>query len=79
MIEFSVAYHITASIFVGSRFLVIAANRKASAAIRLAVLRQVAPCYWQIVHNPTTYSNYIQYIYTSTITLTLTNTRVVND
>jgi len=48
------AYQIAAAVLVRTRFLVEAADGKAGAAVRLAVFRQVAPCYWQVVDNPAT-------------------------
>ena len=48
-------YQIATSVLVRSSFLVETADRKACAAIRLAVFRQVTPGYRQIIHNPDTY------------------------
>lgn len=52
------AYQIATASLLCSCLLVEAADRKASTAVCLAVLRQVTPGYRKIVHNPTTY-NYI--------------------
>jgi len=54
------AYQIATASLLCSCLLVEAANRKASTAVCLAVLRQVTPGYRKIVHNPTTYNYYVR-------------------
>jgi len=63
------AYQIAASVLVGAGFLVEAADRKPSATVGLAVLSQVAPCYWQIVHNPAAQHNTISTTFRAPLTL----------
>ena len=51
------AYQIATLILISSRFLVEAADGKASAAICPTIFRQVTPRYWNIVHDPTAQNN----------------------
>ena len=51
------AYQVATCVLVGSCLLVEASDGKSRAAVRLTVLRQVAPRYWKIVDNPVTSNN----------------------